>query len=94
MRPDQAETFPAVSAAAVRSATPGTAPEGAAPERCFGLLPCPRCGEETVIALDLDDLQAFRCGSCEGEFGREELEAIIARWTPVLRWLDLAPAKE
>jgi hypothetical protein len=63
-------------------------------DRSFGLLPCPRCGEETTISVDLDDLTQFRCTGCDGEWQRPEVEALIAAWTPVLRWLDLAPVKE
>jgi hypothetical protein len=60
----------------------------------WGPLPCPRCGDETTISVDLDDLAQFRCTGCDGEWQRPEVEALIAAWTPVLRWLDLAPRKE
>lgn len=72
--------------------------ESATPEAThapgWGPLPCPRCGEETTISVDLDDLDCFRCDECDGEWRRPELEALVAAWAPVLRWLDLAPSKE
>jgi hypothetical protein len=66
---------------------------GAAPAG-WGALPCPRCSEVTTIAVDLDDLTHFRCASCEENFFRADLEAIILAWPRVLRWLDLTPRKE
>lgn len=66
----------------------------APPSPGWGPLPCPRCGEAGTIAVDLDDLARFYCGGCEEDFYRADLEDLIAAWTPVLRWLDLAPVKE
>jgi hypothetical protein len=65
-----------------------------APARGFGPLPCPRCGERTTVAVDLDDLEVFACRGCDAEFAPADVEAIITAWTPVLAWLRQAPVKE
>ncbi len=62
------------------------------------LLPCPKCGEmDASIMLALaapSDETAFACQECNGEFGRADIEAIIKRWTPILKWIDTMPASE
>lgn len=60
-------------------------------------LPCPCCGEaESEIAVNLytEDGERFFCGSCQGNFGPELIEAIIRKWVPVLKWVSQFPAKE
>ena len=55
-------------------------------------LPCPCCGQaEANIALELHDMQSFTCRECDAEFTRADIEALIARWQPVLAWIDTAP---
>ena len=60
-------------------------------------LPCPRCGEPSanvsVQLWTLDDPEGenFHCGECEGTFSRADLDALIRRWPPVLKWLDAVP---
>jgi transposase-like protein len=66
----------------------------APPSPGWGPLPCPRCTEVGTIAVDLDDLARFYCNACEEDFTRDDLEALIAAWTPVLAWLGQAPVKE
>lgn len=62
-------------------------------------LPCPMCGDvDAAIQIQLWCLDAegeqFRCNGCETEFGREQIEAIIKRWTKILTWLDAVPDME
>jgi transcription elongation factor Elf1 len=55
--------------------------------RGWGPLPCPKCGEEASIALDLDDMgrdEACRCAECEGVFSLDHVRDLIAKWQPVL----------
>ena len=64
----------------------------------FGKLRCPKCGEaEATIRVDLDDLLTFACTECDEEFGRDDVEEMMAaakRWARVLAWLDTAPAAD
>ena len=61
----------------------------------FGSLPCPRCGEDGgIICIDLNDLtagEACPCRECEAFFGLDDVRHIIAKWAPVLAWIDTAP---
>ncbi len=60
-------------------------------------LPCPRCGEqESGISVRLCwlDGDAFQCLECEAEFGVEEVEAIVAKWTKILTWVRSVPRFE
>jgi transcription elongation factor Elf1 len=75
---------------------PSTNPQAApAPEPYtgFGDLPCPRCGEVTLIRLDLDDLDRLTCGNCEEPFTASEVRELIDAWAPVLRWIESAPRR-
>jgi hypothetical protein len=79
----------------------GTAPpKGAvddrpAPRRGFGPLPCPYCGDEAArVSLDLDDVntdESFECKACDVEFGVKDVRDFIAKWRPVLDWIDTCP---
>lgn len=58
----------------------------------FGKLPCPRCGQDDSVWLHLERVDEFECGQCDERFNETELRDIIERWTPVLAWLETAPA--
>jgi uncharacterized protein (DUF983 family) len=59
------------------------------------LLPCPHCGEsEATITLNLSDMETMTCQECDAEFTTDDVRNIIAKWTPVLKWLDAAPTAE
>ena len=63
----------------------------------FGPLPCPKCGAEATVSIDLDNLTAAdvcKCNECDEEFGLADVRAWMARWQKVLAWIDLAPALE
>lgn len=74
------------------SATHAPGPVSLPVDRGFAGVPCIRCGESTVW-VELSTL-CFRCGSCEQEFTRTEVDAALAAWARVLAWCDLAPAVE
>jgi len=57
-------------------------------EQGWGLLPCPCCGEEVVIVLDLETLASFYCRHCKCRFERDVVEAFRDRWGEVLAWID------
>lgn len=58
--------------------------------RGFGKLPCIMCGEpEASITVDLDDL-TLHCGDCDNDFDARMVANVIAKWKPVLEWLDAA----
>ncbi len=59
----------------------------------FGELPCPRCGEETSISLDLTDLSTFTCTACEEQFDLAAVVTLVRRWQAVLAWLDTTPMR-
>ena len=47
--------------------------------------------------LDLADFEGdepIHCHVCDGRFTLEHVRDVIAKWAPVLAWLDLAPAIE
>lgn len=64
--------------------------------RCVQV-PCPCCGEpqaNVTVALNLlgsDDEPAFTCTECGNEFTVATVRNVIAKWTPLLRWLDSVP---
>lgn len=60
----------------------------------FEALPCIKCGENSCLALDLDDLTTFHCRECAAEFTRENVEATMAIWGLCLIWIDSAYPKE
>lgn len=79
------------------SATPRTEPRTAL------ALPCPRCGEQHAgIKVHLPSVGMgyegkageFTCDDCEETFSVSDLQLIIRRWSPVLRWLAEAPQGE
>lgn len=53
--------------------------------------PCIKCGEEATVRLDLSDLDAFTCSSCDAEFTADDVRAFVAEWAKVLSWIDSAP---
>jgi transcription elongation factor Elf1 len=60
----------------------------------FGYLPCPLCGAEATVSVDLDDLDTFRCGECDDTFTAYDLRERMEKWQKVLGWLDSAPTRE
>lgn len=55
-------------------------------------LPCPRCGEPNAnMLLHLANGESFTCQECDEELVADELADLLARWAPVLAWLDLMP---
>jgi hypothetical protein len=57
-------------------------------------LPCPFCGEANApISLALHALgdECFRCEECSTDFSVEQIQALFARWQPVLAWLEHVP---
>lgn len=50
----------------------------------FGELPCPKCGAEAAIRLDLDDLDTFSCGECDQSYTLGDVTRWIDRWTRVI----------
>jgi hypothetical protein len=73
--------------------TTHTSPSTSTPARGFGCLPCPCCGEDATIRLDLDDLTNFSCTACENEFTLDTVRDVIDRWQRVLAWIDRAPER-
>jgi hypothetical protein len=68
-----------------------------AAKRGFGSLPCPKCGAEATVSLDLDDMEgdeACRCNECDTTFGLADVRRFISAWQRVLAWVELAPALE
>ncbi len=62
------------------------------------LLPCPRCGEADacfkLLLSDLDGDEALECQECGTSFGIAEVRSIIAKWSPVIAWIDQAPISQ
>lgn len=55
-------------------------------------LPCPSCGQaKAMIYMDIDIIGGFTCRECDAEFTREDIELLIAAWTPILAWIDQFP---
>lgn len=63
-------------------------------KRGFPGLPCPQCAETDSVRVDLDNVASFTCTACDAEISADDVQTFIARWTPVLAWLDTAPAIE
>jgi hypothetical protein len=80
-----------MSTTATRNGTP--APEAQPVSRGWADLDCPCCGQQGGVSVSLEDLDSFTCSECDGEFDRSAVEEFIAKWTKVLAWIDLAPAK-
>ncbi len=61
--------------------------------RGFPGLCCPLCGDrESVQSLHLDDCCTFTCAACSDDYGVADVRAFFTAWTPMLLWLDTAPA--
>lgn len=75
-----------------------TAPTCSPARRGFGDLPCPLCGaEEAMVLLDLratTDEDSFKCDECSETFGMERIKAFLAKWAPVVKWLECCPTIE
>lgn len=55
-------------------------------------LPCPRCGEpDANLTLYLADGETFQCQECDEEFTADAVRDLLARWAPVLAWLERMP---
>ncbi len=60
----------------------------------WGNLPCPKCGVECLIHVDLlcvNESDSLHCCECDEDFGPEDVRNFVAKWQPVLAWLDTAP---
>jgi uncharacterized protein (DUF983 family) len=55
---------------------------------------CPHCGEAGTLTLNVADVHALTCQSCDAETTADELRAIIAGYGRLLAWLDTAPAND
>lgn len=73
-----------------------TAGNGAAPIKStgFGRLPCPKCGDNCEILIDLSDFTEAMCRGCDAILEMGLIRDIVSRWTPVLAWIATAPAIE
>ena len=60
-------------------------------KRGFSGLPCPNCGELDGIHVVLSDVSAMRCVECENELTTDDVRNFIAKWSPVLSWLETCP---
>jgi len=75
--------------------TPGVEPKSSL--RCIQL-PCPCCGETLanvslhLSTLDDETAANFTCEECTADFSLADVRGFIARWTPILSWLELIPA--
>lgn len=57
---------------------------------------CPECGDsDATVRMDLNNLTACQCSSCDAEFSpREAMAKLIeqlTRWEAVVRWVEMAP---
>ena len=52
-------------------------------------LPCPCCGEQGALSVQLDTLTVV-CGTCD-EVKREDFEKVISQWRALWAWIDAAP---
>jgi transcription elongation factor Elf1 len=58
-------------------------------------LTCPRCGEQSSLCIDLNDLAGeVECRGCDSSFtvaeAIAELGESLRRWQAVQRWIDLS----
>ena len=60
-------------------------------------LPCPKCGCENadlslnLATLDDEEGDNVTCRECEESFSLATVRAIVAKWGPMLRWIDSIP---
>lgn len=75
----------------MKSTTQPAAPPVAEPPTGF-YLPCPSCGdEEAAMRLHLDEPGVLTCHACDNEVTTEKVRTLIAKWAPVLAWIDAMP---
>lgn len=55
----------------------------------FEGLPCLKCQETDCVHVNISTLEMF-CGECEAEYTVSDVEAAIAAWTRVVRWIKSA----
>jgi hypothetical protein len=59
------------------------------------LLPCPLCGEaDATLSLNLAEPTELHCQECDADFTTADVRNLIARWQPVLAWIDTMPSGE
>jgi len=55
-------------------------------------LPCPCCGEaNATITLNLADGESLACQDCSADFSTADVRNFIAKWAPMLAWVDAMP---
>jgi uncharacterized protein (DUF983 family) len=65
----------------------------AAPRRGFKHTPCPKCGEDGIIQISLDDVGDCHCNECGEDFTLADIRAFIEAWTPIMAWLATCPVR-
>lgn len=60
--------------------------------RGFPGIGCLECGEKDTVRVNLEDM-GFVCSSCDAEFTARDVRSMMAAWTRVLDWVEMAPAK-
>jgi predicted RNA-binding Zn-ribbon protein involved in translation (DUF1610 family) len=53
---------------------------------------CPMCGEADSLRIDVADVHALTCVSCDDSITSEDLREIARQYERLLAWLDTAPA--
>lgn len=57
--------------------------------KTFSGLRCLQCGEAETLSIEVETLK-LQCGGCSEEIERADVEAMIATWHRLFRWLDSA----
>lgn len=57
-------------------------------------LRCILCGEESGLAVKLDDGDTFHCAECDQDFATDDVREQIEAWQRVLKWVRQCPARE
>lgn len=70
---------------------PNAAPDASPVTRGFRA-PCIKCGDPDCVRVDLSDLSAFTCHSCDDTFTADDVREHIAQWSSVLAWIEAAPS--
>lgn len=55
---------------------------------------CILCGDDSDLALKLEDGDTFHCGACGDDFATADVQEQLEAWGRMLAWVRRCPARE
>lgn len=70
------------------------APATGTPIRGWAGVPCVKCVALDSLRMDVGEVTSFVCNQCDESFTADDVReavAAVAKWAPLLKWIELAP---